>query len=87
MEEGKRISYRQFEVFAAEIVEHVLVGSAEVVDVGLAERRAWELDVSAGAVRGDVEALALQQRVSLHTPILVRRAHHCVPALLHSFSH
>lgn len=82
--ERKKVGKRQFGVFAAEIVEHELVRGAEVVDVGLAEGRAGELDVSAGAVGGDVEALSLQQRVSLHAPVLVRRAHHCVP-LLHPF--
>lgn len=37
--------------------------------------------MGSGAVRRDVEALPLEERVSLHAPVLVRRAHHGVPEL------
>lgn len=58
---------------------HELVGGAEVVDVGLPQRGAGELDVRPSPVGRNVEALPLQQRVRLHAPVLVRRAHHRVP--------
>ena len=55
------------------------VGGAEVVDVGLVEGGAGELDVGARAVGLDVEPRAAQLRVRLHAPVHVRRAHHREP--------
>lgn len=37
--------------------------------------------MGSSAVRRDVEALTLEERVSLHAPVLVGRAHHGVPEL------
>jgi hypothetical protein len=73
MELAKRI---QFGVLVLEILEHLAVGRAELVHIGLAGGRAGELDVGAGAVGADVEALLLQQRVRLHAAVLVAGAHH-----------
>lgn len=85
-EEKGAVALLQLRVPAAEVVVHVLVGGAELVDIGLPERRPRELDVGSRAVGGDVEALPLEQRVRLHAPVLVRRAHHRVPQLHPSLS-
>lgn len=71
----------QIGVFATKIVEHLFVRGSEFVDVGLAKRRARKLDVSAGSVGGDVEAVPLQERMSFHAPVLVRRTYHCMSQL------
>lgn len=75
---GLSFKHAQVRVLAEEIVVHLAVGGAEAVDVGLALRRAGELHVGPRAVRGHVEAVALQEGVGLHAPVLVRRAHHRV---------
>lgn len=71
----------QIGVFATEIVEHVFVRSTEFVDIGFAKRRARELDVSTGPVGGDIESVPLQERVSFHASVLIRRTHHCMSHL------
>ena len=71
----------QFGVFAAEVFEHLLVGGAEIVDVGFSKGGPGKLNVLPSSVRGYVEALSLEQPVRLHAPVLVRRAHHRVSQL------
>lgn len=61
----------QFGVFATEFIEHVLVGGAEVIDVGFSEGRSREFHVLSSPVRADVEPLSLEQRMGLHAPILI----------------
>lgn len=78
---NKRGDYGQIGVFAAEILEHLFVRGAEVINVRFSERRTGKLNVLASAVRGDVEALSLEECVGFHAPILVGRANHCVPVL------
>lgn len=78
-EDDSRCSYWQFGVLAAEVVVDGAVGGAEVVDVGLVEGGAGELDVGARAVGLDVEPRAAQLRVRLHAPVHVRGADHREP--------
>ncbi|PON78688.1 hypothetical protein TorRG33x02_237320 [Trema orientale] len=49
----------QFGIFAAKIIEHVFVGSTEVVDIGFSEGRTRELHMGNRPVRRHVEALPL----------------------------
>jgi len=77
-EREKRIQIR---VFSAEVIVHILVGGSEFVDIGFPEGGTRELHVGTGAIRRHVEALPLEQRMSLHAPVLVRRTHHCVTKL------
>ena len=71
----------QVGVFAAEIIEHVLIGGSELVDVWFSEGRSRELDVRPRPVGWHVESLLLEEGVSLHASVLVRRTHHGVPEL------
>lgn len=59
----------------------MFVRGTEVVDVGFSEGRTGELNVLTSSVRADVEALPFEERVGLHAPVLIRRAHHGVPVL------
>ncbi|KAM1311045.1 hypothetical protein TB2_007450 [Malus domestica] len=68
-------------VILLEVVENLLVRCAKVVNIGFSEGGTKKLDVGSGAVRRDVEALPLEERVSLHALVLVRRTHHGVPEL------
>lgn len=71
----------QFRVFSAKVIEHVLIGSTEIVDIGFSEGRTRELNVGTCSVGRHVEALSLEEEVSLHASVLVRWAHHRVPKL------
>ncbi|KAM2000548.1 hypothetical protein COP2_007835 [Malus domestica] len=68
-------------VILLEVVENLLVRCAKVVNIGFSEGGTKKLDAGSGAVRRDVEALPLEERVSLHALVLVRRTHHGVPKL------
>lgn len=69
----------QFRVFSAEVIEHVLVGSSEVIDVWFSEGRTRELNVCTSAVGRHVEAMPFEEEVCLHASVLIRRTHHSVP--------
>jgi len=61
-------------VLRAQVRHDLRVRRAKIVDVGLVDRHAGELDLGAGAVRGHVEARFLELQVRLHAAVHVGRA-------------
>ncbi|KAJ6760073.1 hypothetical protein OIU79_025025 [Salix purpurea] len=69
----------QFRVFAPEIIEHLLIRGAKVVNVWFSEGRSRQLNVRTSSIRGDIKSMPLKQRMSLHASVLIGRTYHGVP--------